>query len=245
MDASITSALIGAVAVGGTALGTVLGGWVQARGGQAQAEAAQQAARIAAEATHRQALYDRRWSLLAAYLRAAGECMEAADQLYTTDSLPEARRRWHAFTLAHAEAELAAPAAILVPIDDLRKAVGRMYWTAQHSAPAKRALKELRERAKQGEGTAVRAQEAVERFWETGEHVPREQRESSPEYSDAGQALDDLPGFGSEQAALLLNTTKQQWEAIGRDRETRKEGHHRARQELVSAARNAFGTDRF
>ncbi|MFF5282598.1 hypothetical protein [Streptomyces sp. NPDC013171] len=245
MDASITSALIGAVAVGGTALGTVLGGWVQARGGQAQAKAAQQAAQIAAEATHHQALYDRRWSLLAAYLRAASECMEAADQLYTTDSLPEARRRWHAFTLAHAEAELAAPAAILDPIDNLRKAVGRMYWTAQHSAPPKRALKELRKRAKQGEGAAVRAKEAVERLWEMSDQVPHAQRESSPEYSNAGQALDDLPGFGSEQAALLLNTTKQQWEAAGRDRETGKENHHRTRQELVSAARNAFGTDHF
>ncbi|MFF0431608.1 hypothetical protein ACFYU9_05165 [Streptomyces sp. NPDC004327] len=245
MDASITSALIGAVAVGGTALGTVLGGWVQARGGQAQARAAQQAAQIAAEATHHQALYDRRWSLLAAYLRAASECMEAADQLYSTDSLPEARRRWHAFTLAHAEAELAAPAAILVPIDSLRKAVGRMYWTAQLSAPAKRALKELRNRAKQGETAAVRAEDAFERLWDTGEHVPLAQRESSPEYADARQALDDLPGFGSEPAALLLKLTKQQWEAAGRDREAGKENHQLARKELVSAARQAFGTDRF
>ena len=245
MDASITSALIGAVAVGGTALGTVLGGWLQARGGQAQARAAQQAAQIAAEATHHQALYDRRWSLLAAYLRAASECMEAADQLYTTDSLPEARRRWHAFTLAHAEAELAAPAAILVPIDSLRKAVGRMYWKAQHSAPAKRALNELRKRAKQGEAAAVRAKEAVERLWEMSEHMPLAQRESSAEYADAGQALDGLPGFGSEQATLLLNRTKQDWEAASRDREAGKENHQLARQELVSAARNAFGTDRF
>ncbi|MFF5938172.1 hypothetical protein [Streptomyces sp. NPDC012508] len=245
MDATVTSAVIGAVAVGGTALGTVLGGWVQARGGQAQAKAARQAAQIAAEATHHQALYDRRWSLLAAYLRAASECMEAADQLYTTDSLPEARRRWHAFTLAHAEAELAAPAALLDSIEELRKGVGRMYWTAQQNAPAKRALKELRRRAEQGEAAAVRAREAVERLWEVDDHVPLAQRESSPEYRDAGRALDDLPGFGSEQAALLLNWTQQQWEAAGRDREARKENHHLARRELVSAARNVFGTDRF
>ncbi|MFV0126282.1 hypothetical protein ACLGI4_00905 [Streptomyces sp. HMX112] len=245
MDASITSALIGAVAVGGTALGTVLGGWVQARGGQAQAKAAQRAAQIAAQATHHQALYDRRWSLLAAYLRAASECMEAADQLYTTDSLPETRRRWHAFTLAHAEAELAAPAALLVPIEDVRKAVGRMYWTAQRAAPAERAWKELRRRAKQGEAAAVRAREAVERLWEVDEHVPVAQRASSPEYANAEQALNNLPGLDHEHTALLLNRTPQQREAASRDRETRKENHHLARRELVAAARSVFGTDRF
>ncbi|MEU9994555.1 hypothetical protein [Streptomyces sp. NPDC050848] len=245
MDANITSAVIGSVAVAGTALGTVLGGWVQARGGKAQAKAAQQAARIAAEAAHQQALYDRRWSLLAGYLRAASECMEAADQLYATDSVPEVRRRWHAFTLAHAEAELAAPAALLAPIDDLRKAVGRMYWTAQRSGPAHRVLQELRRRAKAGEAAAVRAREAVERLWVAGEGVPLAQRESSPEYADAGQALDGLPGFGGEQAALLLSRTQQQWDEAAHDRETRKENHHLARRMLVSDARSVFGTDRF
>ncbi|MFI1470574.1 hypothetical protein [Streptomyces wuyuanensis] len=245
MDASVTSAVIGAVAVGGTALGTVLGGWVQARGGQAQARAAQQAAQIAAQATHHQALYDRRWSLLAAYLRAASECMEAADQLYTADSLPETRRSWHAFTLAHAEAELAAPAALLDPVDDLRKAVGRMYWTAQQAAPAARAVKELRRRAKQGEPAAVRARETVGRLWELGDQFTPEQRESSQEYTDAARAFDAVSGFGSEQAALLLDRTQRQWEAAARERETRKEEHIRVRRELVSAARNVFGTDRF
>ncbi|MFV2118996.1 hypothetical protein ACE14D_11345 [Streptomyces sp. Act-28] len=245
MDASITSALIGAIAVGGTALGTVLGGWIQARGGQAQAKAARQAARIAAEATHHQALYDRRWSLLAAYLRAAGECMEAADQLYTTDSLPDTRRRWHAFTLAHAEAELGAPTALLEPIDDVRKAVGRTYWTAQRSAPAARAWKELCGRAKRGEAAAIRARETVERLWEVDDHVPPVERASSPEHVNAGRALDDLPGFDSEHAALLLGMTRQQREAAAREREERKENHHLARRELVTAARNAFGTDRF
>ncbi|MET9956784.1 hypothetical protein ABZ135_35280 [Streptomyces sp. NPDC006339] len=246
MDASIASAVIGAVAVGGTALGTVLGGWVQARGGRAQAEAARQAARIAAEATHHQALYDRRWSLLAAYLRAASECVEAADQLYSTDSLPDVRRRWHAFTLAHAEAELMAPPGLLAPIDDLRKAVGRMYWTAQQSAPAERALKELRRRVEQGETAALRAYEAVERLWESDEHLPLppEQRASSPDYALAGQALDGLPGFGSEQAAMLLNRTRQQREAASSERETRKSNHIEARRELVAAARTVFGTDR-
>ncbi|MFD3944611.1 hypothetical protein [Streptomyces sp. NPDC058579] len=245
MDASVTSAVIGSVAVGGTALGTVLGGWVQARGGQAQAKAAQQAAQISAEAAHQQALFDRRWSLLAAYLRAASECMEAADELYTTDSVPEVRRRWHAFTLAHAEAELAAPAALLAPIDELRKAVGRTYWTAQRAAPAHRALKELRRRAEQGDVAAVGAREAVERLWAAGEGIARAQRDSSPEYVDAGLALDGLPGFGGEQAAFLLSRTRQQWDEAAHDRESRKDDHHLARRELVSAARNAFGTDRF
>ncbi|MFF8289692.1 hypothetical protein ACF068_10760 [Streptomyces sp. NPDC016309] len=245
MDASITSALIGAIAVGGTALGTVLGGWVQARGGQAQARAAQQAAQIAAEATHHQALYDRRWSLLAAYLRAASECMEAADQLYSTDSVPETRRRWHAFTLAHAEAELAAPAALLVPIDDVRKAVGRMYWTAQRAAPARRAWKELQRRAKQGEAAAVRAREAVETLWEVDPQVAPAQRAASSSYVEAEQALGGLPGFDDDHTALLLDMTRHQWEAAARDRETRKENHIAARRELVAAARNVFGTDRF
>ncbi|MFC8918325.1 hypothetical protein ACFT5C_21390 [Streptomyces sp. NPDC057116] len=245
MDASITSALIGAIAVGGTALGTVLGGWVQARGGQAQAKAAQQAAQIAADATHHQALYDRRWSLLAAYLRAASECMEAADQLYTTDSVPETRQRWHAFTLAHAEAELAAPAPLLVPIDDVRKAVGRTYWTAQRSAPARRAWKELNRRAKQGEVAAVRAREAVEALWEVDQDAPHAQRAASSAYAEAEQALGGLPGFDDDHTALLLNMTRHQWEAAGRERETRKENHLAARRELVAAARNVFGTDRF
>ncbi|MFF9012129.1 hypothetical protein ACF09C_04045 [Streptomyces sp. NPDC014870] len=245
MDASITSAVIGSVAVGGTALGTVLGGWVQARGGQAQAKAAQEAARIAAEAAHHQALFDRRWSLLAAYLRAASECMEAADQLYTTDSVPEVRRRWHAFTLTHAEAELAAPAALLVPVDELRKAVGSMYWTAQRAAPAHRAKKELYRRSTQGDPAAVRAREATERLWQAVDGVPLVQRESSPEYADARRALDDLPGFGAEQAAMLLRRTRDQWDDAAQDREARKENHHLARRELVSAARSAFGTDRF
>ncbi|BAU83070.1 hypothetical protein SLA_2136 [Streptomyces laurentii] len=172
MDASVASAVIGAVAVGGTALGTVLGGWVQARGGQAQARAAQEAARIAADSAHHQAVYERRWTVLAAYLRAASECMEAADRLYTTDSLPDARRHWHALTLAHAEAELAAPTVLLAPVDELRKVVGRMYWTAQRFAPAERAWKELVRRAKEGETAAVRAREAVERLWENADQVP-------------------------------------------------------------------------
>ncbi|MDT9687666.1 hypothetical protein Q5762_04755 [Streptomyces sp. P9(2023)] len=171
--------------------------------------------------------------------------MEGADELYTTDSLPEVRRRRHPFTLAHAEAELAAPAALLAPIDDLRKAVGRTYWTAQTSAPAHRALRELRRRAKLGDAAAVRAREALERLWDAGDRVPRAQRESSPEYVDAEQALDGLPGLGGERAALLLSGTRQQSEATGRDREARKEDHHRARRMLVSDARNVFGTDRF
>ncbi|MFF2571317.1 hypothetical protein [Streptomyces sp. NPDC058084] len=244
MDASITSALIGAVAVGGTALGTVLGGWVQARGGQAQARAAQQAARIAAEASHLQALHDRRWAVLAAYLRSASECLEAADRLYSADSLPEARRHWYAFALAHAEAELAAPTALLPRIDDLRKAVGRMYWTSQLSAPGHRALKELRRRVAEGEADAVRAEEAVERLWATHEGAPLPVRESSPEYARASQALDALPGFGREPASLLLSSTREQRDAARRNREEHKENHHQARRKLVAAARNAFGTDR-
>ncbi|MFI8823741.1 hypothetical protein [Streptomyces sp. NPDC053431] len=244
MDASIMSALIGAVAVGGTALGTVLGGWVQARGGQAQALAAQQAARIAAEASHTQALYDRRWAVLAAYLRSASECVEASDRLYATDSLPEARRQWYAFSLAHAEAELAAPAALLPRIDDLRKAVGRMYWSAQLAGPAHRAHKELRRRAGEGEAEAVRAQEAVERLWETDEDAPRPVREASPEYARASQALHDLPGFAGEQASLLLAGTRRQRDTARREREEHKEHHHAARRKLVAEARGAFGTDR-
>ncbi|MEU6486115.1 hypothetical protein [Streptomyces sp. NPDC046887] len=244
MDASVTSAFIGAVAVGGTALGTVLGGWVQARGGRAQAQAAQQAAEIAARAAHQQALYERRWSLLAAFLRAASECMEAADQLYTTDSLPEARRRWHACTLAHAEAELGAPAALLGPVDELRAAVGRMYRTAQRSAPASRALKEVRRRAKQGEERAVHALGAMEALWEADRSLPLTGRTSAPEYANAEQALNALPGYDEEHAALLMGRTSRQWQAARADREARKDDHQQARRELVTAAREVFGTDR-
>ncbi|MDR3079666.1 MAG: hypothetical protein LBV60_01830 [Streptomyces sp.] len=244
MDASVTSAVIGAVAVGGTALGTVLGGWIQARGGQAQARAARQAALIAAESAHHQAVYERRWTVLAAYLRAASECLEAADQLYTTDSLPETRRSWHALTLAHAEAELAALAVLLAPVDELRKVVGRMYGTAQRLAPAERAWKELLRRVKEGEAAAGRAREAVERLWESADQMAPSERESSPEYADARSALEDLPGFADEQATLLLNGTRQRRETAVLERETRKDQHISARRELVSAARSAFGTDR-
>ncbi|MFG3285555.1 hypothetical protein [Streptomyces sp. NPDC048111] len=137
MDNDIAVALIGAIGVGGTIVGTfagtVLGARIQARGGHDQAQAARDAATTTA--TARQAMAERRWAILAEYLRAAalhesanrlyalGADVRIAGSLITVDGPAleaDVEERRHALLYAYAEAELSTPAEMRPLVSDLK-----------------------------------------------------------------------------------------------------------------------------
>ncbi|MFD8848979.1 hypothetical protein [Streptomyces sp. NPDC059604] len=140
MDNDMAIALIGAIGVGGTIVGTfagtVLGARIQARGGHDQAQAARDAATTTATATARQAMIERRWATLAEYLRAAAALHESANRLYASSAdlrvagslitvdgpalEAEVEERRHALLHAYAEAELGAPAEMRPLVSDLK-----------------------------------------------------------------------------------------------------------------------------
>ncbi|MBM9624742.1 hypothetical protein [Streptomyces zhihengii] len=265
MDTEITVALIGAAGVCGTIAGAIVGARIQANGGLAQAQAARDAADTVAQSARRQALHDLRWRTMTALLRAAGECVEASGRLYlaapeASGEQAEAEQVLHAFRLAFAEAELAAPPGV----EEELAAVGRAVRTAHHwartRAPGEQAWRELDRLSRQGDAAAARAKGALARLRAEGAPVwnPRHgDGDPPPEYEAAIAALNAVPQLERGQVRLLLVTAVEPLEyergheptQAGLRLNARREWAQRnyryqeARQELIEAARQVLGTD--
>lgn len=135
MNTETMVALIGAAGVLGTIGGTVVGARIQANGGHAQAQAARDAAATAAQAARGQALGERRWAVLTAYLRAADLCVDVVSQSYDAGFLTENDSAYKVFVLAQAEAELAAPTSMDTHLAEMHNAVRNVWSTADIWAP--------------------------------------------------------------------------------------------------------------
>ncbi|MFF7393274.1 hypothetical protein ACFZAE_33145 [Streptomyces scabiei] len=259
MNTEITVALIGAAGVCGTIVGTVVGARIQAHGGHAQAQAARDAAATAAQAARRQALHELRWTTLTALLRSAGECMEATEQMYTSSQAradaerAEVEQVYHAFRLVHAEAELAAPPGMEDVLARMNRVVMGAYDGARMRAPTERALRALDELSREGDPAAIRAKEALTRLRTVGAPLWSPHRgDPPPEYEEVIEALNAVPRLDRQQVRLLLASAAVPFEyersrlenvrGAMRDRTTRRHAYQTARQELITASREALST---
>ncbi|MFF3722296.1 hypothetical protein ACFYYM_07970 [Streptomyces erythrochromogenes] len=153
----IVVAVIGAVGVTGTIVGTVVGALFQANGGHAQAAAARAAANTAARAAWHQTMRDLRWTVLSAYLRAAAEADEADEAAHRTGApadVEAARKSFHAYRLAYAEAELIASDAVLPALTTLNERLQASHLQALQRALATAAIRELEDRRRLGNSAA-------------------------------------------------------------------------------------------
>lgn len=256
MDTEIMVALIGAAGVCGTIVGTVVGARIQAHGGHAQAQAARDAADTAAKSMRHQALRELRWTVLTAYLRAAGECMEATDQRYTSSqSRAEADRAYHAYGLAHAEAELAAPPGMDDVLADMHRGVQGAYQAARRRAPTEQALRALDELSRADEPAAVRAKVALARLRAADAPLwnPRRAGDPPPQYAEVIEALYAVPQLDRDQVRLLIesaavpheherNPRDNVWSAR-EERTQRRNTYRDTRRALIEAARDALSTN--
>ncbi|QIP86695.1 hypothetical protein GLX30_24740 [Streptomyces sp. Tu 2975] len=142
----ILVALIGVAGVVGATAGAVVGAWLQAKGGHAQAAAARAAADTAAGAAWHQTMRDLRWSVLSAYLRAAAEAQEADEAVQRSGAREEveaAKKAFHAYRLAHAEAELVAPDDVVPALERLDAELQGMHTDATRRALSMQAYRML------------------------------------------------------------------------------------------------------
>ncbi|MFF9053902.1 hypothetical protein ACF09Z_22485 [Streptomyces erythrochromogenes] len=157
MKTEIVVAVIGAVGVTGTIVGTVVGALFQAHGGRAQAAAARAAADTAARAAWHQTMRDLRWTVLSAYLRAAAEADEADEAAHRTGApadVEAAKESSHAYRLAYAEAELIASDAVLPALTMLNERLRASHLQALQRALAAAAIRELEDRRRLGDSAA-------------------------------------------------------------------------------------------
>ncbi|EPH46633.1 hypothetical protein ABT390_38640 [Streptomyces aurantiacus] len=262
MDSDIAVALIGAIGVGGTIVGTfagmVLGARIQARGGHDQAQAARDAATTTATATARQAMAERRWAILAEYLRSAAALHESANRLYalsadvriagsliTVDGPAleaDVEERRHALLYAYAEAELGAPAEMRSLVSDLQD---RTFSHVEQSIrgrdliSAHTVLRDLA--AAQGhDSSAGRAHLAV-----TTPSAPHPVDDTTQEdlarwRLEATRALEDVRELTVEQRRLLAYLPDEDQTLIVIEAGDR---YTEAWDALVTAARRTLGTD--
>lgn len=262
MDNDIAIALIGAIGVGGTIVGTfagtVLGARIQVRGGHDQARAARDAATTIATATARQAMVERRWATLAEYLRAAAALHESANRLYalsanvrvagslvTVDGPAleaEVEERRHALLYAYAEAELGAPAEMRPLVSDLKS---RTFFHVEQSIrgrdliSAHTALSGLT--AAQGhDSPAGRAHRAV-----TTPSAPHPVDDTTHEdlarwRTEAARTLENVRELTFEQRHLLAYLPYEDQTLIAIEAGDR---YREAWDALVTAARQTLGTD--
>ncbi|WP_307717312.1 hypothetical protein [Streptomyces sp. V4I23] len=104
------------------------------------------AADTSAGAAWRQSMRDLRWRVLSAYLRAASEAQEVNEDLHTTgaaDTAEAAKQTFHAYRLAHAEAEIVAPDDVQSALALLDSEIRSSHKDAVRRASAVRSLRKL------------------------------------------------------------------------------------------------------
>ncbi|MFG2987548.1 hypothetical protein ACGFYQ_41290 [Streptomyces sp. NPDC048258] len=244
MDPQITTALIGAVGVIGTVGGTVLGSWLQARGGRAQAAAAREAATTAARAAHDQAVRERVWTVVPLHLRAASQYVDAINLMWQTDAQEELRAAQRAFALTHAEAELAVPEETRSALGDLQRSMVGLRDAERTWAKNERAFHVLRELSESGDTAASRALGHLGRLdrAEKPHWMPHLRAQTPPEYGPAVESLDAVAALIPPQRSALLRRTQQDPQARRREREQAMAGYRRARQAVINQTRVALGS---
>ncbi|MEU3895390.1 hypothetical protein [Streptomyces sp. NPDC045251] len=256
MDREVTVALIGAVGVAGTVLGTfagtVLGARIQARGGHAQAQAARDAALTAAEAARRQVLHEREWAALSTFLRAASESFDQSLQTYTSapSSATEDDRVHSELMHAHAQAELAAPRGLGQLIVNLFNATVDMHHAARTHTQRYRGAQilagigpsdpggteaELARRAL-AELASARSRASGVTDWDS-----QEQLDARTAYVEAQRALSAVVQLDPVQYWALLAAPDSAEGPAGRELTRLRQSYFSARTALITAARDALG----
>ncbi|MDR6980441.1 hypothetical protein J2X68_007181 [Streptomyces sp. 3330] len=245
MDVQITTALIGAVAVGGTIGGTVLGSWIQARSGRAQAAAARDAAVTTAQAAHDQAVRERVWTVMPVFLRATSEYIDALERsLQIEMDRDEVRAARRAFDLAYAEADLIVP-------EEMRTALGYLHGSQNgflhvertwgKSMRARHALDVLSESGDAEARRAVAALRPLERAGKQSRtHIVQPETPSDPAL--AVSALNAVTALTPSQRTLLINRAQRSPRASIDRLERARATHQRVRKTVIEQARAALGT---
>ncbi|MDX3572884.1 hypothetical protein [Streptomyces sp. ID05-47C] len=240
MDPQISVALIGAAGVAGTVGGTVLGAWIQARGGRAQAQAARDAAVTAAQATLAHATQERVWTVIPVYLRAAGEYAQAVERLYQVDAVDDVLVARRAFELAKAEAELAAPQGMRSALESLAGALRALEGVAGLVGAGERAHGALMILC----DSDVNAHEArIELRNLDVANVPTWTPTRLPApaaYEPAVAALEAVAGLTEEQRVALLSRAPRVRAIQARRRDSMAQ-YQSARAEVVDTTRAALG----
>lgn len=242
MNTEITVALIGAAGVLGTIGGTVVGARIQAIGGHAQAQAARDAAATAAQAARGQVLGERRWVVLTTYLRAADLCVDAVAQSYDSGSLAESDSAYKVFVLAQAEAELAAPTSMNIPLARMHNAVRNVWTTAGIWAPHGWGWQALTEMAQSDRPEALQARNALQRVRGEGPRESCTLAQLRAEHEELRTALESLPGFETDHVSGLLRDQSDP-ERAGREQRWREQHYIEVREKLIETARDVLGTN--
>lgn len=243
VQTEILVALIGAAGVAGTIGGSIVGARLQAGGGHAQAEAARAAADTAASAAWRQSMRDLRWTVLSAYLRAASEAQEVDEELHragAAETAEAAKQTFHAYRLAHAEAELVAPDDVQAALALMDSEIRSSHKAAVRRASAIRSIRKLEELASGGNREAIHA-------WFGIEHAIEGPGARAERVGGARDALRVVDGLSADDVGHLsaIMAFGEELESVFRFRDT-VEGtsarYAEARGELVTAIRTALGT---
>ncbi|WP_326623326.1 hypothetical protein OG863_40400 [Streptomyces decoyicus] len=242
MNTETMVALIGAAGVLGTIGGTVVGARIQANGGHAQAQAARDAAATAAQAARGQALGERRWAVLTAYLRAADLCVDVVSQSYDAGFLTENDSAYKVFVLAQAEAELAAPTSMDTHLAEMHNAVRNVWSTADIWAPHGWGWRALAEMAQSGRPEAEQARTTLHRVRGEGPRESRTLAQLRAEHEELRTALEALPRFGTDQVSGLLRDRSDP-DRAGREQRWREQHYVDVREKLIEAARDVLGTN--
>lgn len=244
MDAQITTALIGVAGVAGTVGGTVLGSWLQARGGRAQAEAARDAAATAARAAHAQAVRERVWTVLPVYLRAASEFVDAVERHVQVEATAEVQAARRAFDLAHAEAELVVPEEMREVLAALRGSQNDFLQVDRawgRSMRARHALEQLEQAGDAAACRAMRELRDLERPSRPG-WGPAPQPERRPDPGPAIAALTEVTALAPAHRFLLIGAARHDRTAPTDRVEHARETYRQARRAVIDATRTALGT---
>lgn len=238
----IVVALIGAVGVMGTIVGTVVGARFQANGGHAQAAAARAAADTAARAAWHQTMRDLRWTVLSAYLRAAAEADEADEAAHRTGTpadVEAAKKAFHAYRLAYAEGELIASDAMIPALTTLNERMQRSHHKAMQRAPVTAAMRVLEDRRRLGDSAASQALQRLEEGMELGLAQPgmvdiaRNALRLVPETAARLHGLSVILSWDDAYEAIIDYTPAAR---------ARSERLTTARTSLVNVIRNELGT---
>ncbi len=241
MDSQITTALIGVVGVAGTVGGTVLGSWLQARGGRAQAQAARDAAETAANVVHVQAVRERVWTVMPAYLRAADEYADLMSGDYRNEDRETARNARRTFRLVAAEADLAVPEDMRPTLQVLSKKLRQLDRAAQRECRTGRAHAALEALVRAGDQNARRAAQELLQIRRVETPPSWEPLFGDPPaaYVPAIAAL-DAAGLQEVREVLLSDAHRRPGVQAVRHRAQNEVGN--ARRAVTDATRTALGT---
>ncbi|MER6195863.1 hypothetical protein ABT234_00585 [Streptomyces sp. NPDC001586] len=204
--ATVLAALL---AIVGGFVGSLLSGWVQARGGRAQASAAVEAVRITAEAQHLASLHTDRRKEIAAFVYEARHAVSTANRLFFSSLEPSevatlkatTQAAYTALNVKQAELELIAPNEVVERASDVVGAVDDFLMLSDVRAAASQAFAVLiQDRANNpGSREAYMALQALRAAYDAESAEQQRNRRA-----EAAAALRNVAALDDDQALLLL-----------------------------------------